>query len=120
MSRELNKIIDFHYTVGDTEPSIGLQLVVRNSAGVLSVFDLTDYTMTYEAIDDSDDSEHVSETSTGITNTDAENGKVSIDPTAIAATAGTYWVRVYGTASGERRSFPPDGRRIRVTVDDGV
>ena len=116
MSREANAITEIYRTAGDTLPSIGLQCVVDGA-----VFDLTGLTLRYEAIDDADGTAHVEETSDGIEATDAETGKLSIDCTAIAATAGVYWLRVYATDEDEeRRSFPPDGRRIRVTVNNGA
>mgnify|MGYP002622544638 CR=1 FL=1 len=118
MSRENNSIIEVNRTVGDTEPSIGLQLLRENSSEQLAVFDLTDYTMTYLAINAETGATYISETDDNISKTDGENGKVSIDVTALAVTAGEYWVWVIGTHSGgDIRQWPHDGKRLKVVIN---
>lgn len=104
-------------TIGDTLTPIGAQLKQQDTNGTLSVVSLSGKTVKFLMVA-SDGTSIVAETTTGVTVTDATNGKVqydlqAADVTAITAKgAGTYyaWFRVY--SGSEYDTYPVGGRKL--------
>ena len=109
-----------HYiNYGDSLTPLGVQLFQEDDDGQLDEVDLTSKTVKVLAVK-LDGTEALAETTTGVTVTDADDGKVAYDfrSGSSALPAGTYYFyfRVY---SGTERDTFPTGRpedRLKVVV----
>jgi hypothetical protein len=104
--------------IGDTLTPLGAQLKQRDANGALSAVNLTGLTVKF-SMANSAGTVVVNEATTGVTVTDAANGKVQYDfQTADVATAGTFygWFTVYSGA--ERDSYPTGNKKLIIIIDN--
>ena len=102
--------------LGDTLTPLGCQLKQLSAAGVLSVVDLSGLTVKF-SMSDASGTLIVNEGTTGVTVTDAANGKVQYDfQTADVDTAGTFygWFTVY--SGTEHDTYPVGGRKLVIEI----
>ena len=103
--------------VGDTLTPMGRQLKQRDASGVLAVVNLAGLTVKFSMVNEAG-LKICNEVTTGVTVTDAANGKVQYDfQTADVATAGTYyaWFTVY--SGTEHDTYPIGGRKLVIQID---
>ena len=105
-----------YHTKGDTLTPVGVQLKAKDATGAYAVIDLTGLTVKFHMVDD-DGADVVAETTTGVTVTDAANGKVMYDfQAADVDEAGTFygWFLVY--SGTEVDSYPVNGRKLEIEI----
>ena len=104
-------------SVGDTLTPLACQLKQRDANGTLAAVNLTGLTVKFTLVN-SAGTKVVDEGTTGVTVTDAANGKVQYDfQTADVATAGTFygWFTVY--SGTEHDTYPAGGRKLVIQID---
>ena len=102
--------------VGDTLTPLGCQLKQLGTTGTLAAVNLTGLTVKFTLVD-STGTVIVNEATTGVTVTDAANGKVQYDfQTGDVDTAGTYyaWFTVY--SGTEHDTYPVGGRKLVIEI----
>jgi hypothetical protein len=102
--------------IGDTLTPLGVQLKQLSTSGVLTAVDLSGLTVKITLVNEAG-TVVVNEGTTGVTVTDATNGKVQYDfQTADVATAGTYygWFTVY--SGTEKDTYPVGGRKLVIEI----
>lgn len=104
--------------IGDTLTPLGAQFKQESATvpGVLTVVDLSGLTVKFTMVNEAG-TVIVNEATTGVTVTDATNGKVQYDfQTADVATAGTYygWFTVY--SGTEHDTYPVGGRKLVIVI----
>ena len=112
MASELHKI-----GVGDTLTPLGCVCQQKSTTGVLAAVNLTALTVKFTMVNEAG-TVVVNEATTGVTVTDAANGKVQYDfQTADVATAGTFygWFTVY--SGTEHDTYPIGGRKLVIQID---
>jgi hypothetical protein len=103
-------------SVGDTLTPLACQLKQRDANGVLSVVNIAGLTVKFTLVN-SAGTVIVNEATTGVTVTDATNGKVQYDfQTADVTTAGTFygWFTVY--SGTEKDTYPAGGRKLVIEI----
>ena len=102
--------------VGDTLTPLGCQLKQFSATGVLTVVNLAGLTVKFTLVNAAG-TVVVNEATTGVTVTDATNGKVQYDfQTADVTTAGTFygWFTVY--SGTEHDTYPVGGRKLVIEI----
>lgn len=99
---------------GDTKTKLGMQFKQDDTDGTLAVTDLSGLTVKVLVVDERKNVV-VAETTTGVTVSDAANGKVTYDFQS-ALPPGTYYV--YGRAydGSEYDTFPAKEEEMRVVI----
>jgi hypothetical protein len=103
-------------SVGDTLTPLAVQLKQKDVNGALSAVVLTGLTVKFTLVN-SVGTVVVAETVTGVSVTDAANGKVQYDfQTADVVTAGTFygWFTVY--SGTEKDTYPAGGRKLVIEI----
>lgn len=102
--------------VGDTLTPLGCQLKQASTTGTLAAVNLTGLTVKFTMVS-ADGTVVVNEATTGVSVTDAANGKVQYDfQTADVANAGTFygWFTVY--SGSEHDTYPVGGRKLVIQI----
>jgi len=103
-------------TVGDTLSPLTVNLQQKNSSGTLADVDLTGKTVKVKGVRDNGDA-WITETVTGVTVTDADDGLVQYDfQAADVVTAGLCWIWFVVYSGAEKDTFPADGRGFGVDI----
>jgi hypothetical protein len=103
-------------TVGDTLSPLNVQLMQKDTTGVLASVDLTGKVVRFFMVNSAGTSV-VAETVENVTVTDATAGQVQYDfQAADVDTAGTYygWFRVYDDT--EYDTYPSGGRKLTILI----
>ncbi len=114
---ELNPAVKPHYvSKGDTRTQLARTL--KRPDG--TVVDLTDLTLKFRMVTSvTPRTDKVALTETGVTVTDAAAGEVQYDfQAADVNTAGKFFAFFVIDDSGKLETFPPDGDKLMVIVDD--
>lgn len=102
----------------DTANALAAQLKRKNAAGTLTAVDLTGLTVKFKMVNSSG-TVVVAETETGVTVTDASNGKVTYDfQSADVTTAGEYYGYFVVYTGAESDTFPVNRRGLKIVVHD--
>lgn len=102
--------------VGDTLTPLGCQLKQLGTTGTLGVVNLTGLTVKFTMVDAAG-TVIVNEATTGVSVTDAANGKVQYDfQAADVVAAGTFygWFTVY--SGTEHDTYPVGGRKLVIEI----
>ena len=111
MATELHRIC-----VGDTLTPLGCQCQQKSTTGVLGAVNLTGLIVKFTMVSEAG-TIVCNEVTTGVTVTDAANGKVQYDfQAADVAVAGTYygWFTVY--SGTEHDTYPVGGRKLVIEI----
>ena len=102
-----------HRQVGDTRTALACTLKQNNTA-----VDLTSLTVTFQMVDPEDESDVISETSTGVTVTDASAGQVKYTFSAAGvANEGTFYAYFRAATAGSAKdTFPVVTGEMRVVI----
>ena len=111
-------------TTGETLTPLGVQLQQRNASGVLTDVDLSGRVVKVVVVNENG-TIVVSETTTGVTVTDATTGKVSYSIPATVTGNNLVYFHVYGTGGNSSKYdiFPtslPESNRMQVVVSTKV
>ena len=102
--------------VGDTLTPVAKQLKQKGENGVLGAVNLTGLTVKFSLVSEAG-VKVVDEATTGVTVTDAANGKVTYDfQAADVANAGTFTAYFHTYSGTERDTFPSEGDEFQVII----
>lgn len=103
-------------TVGDTLSPLTANLQQKDSTGELASVDLTGLTVKVKGAKDNGDS-WITETVTGVTVTDADDGLVRYDfQTADVTSGGLFWLWFVVYSGAEKDTYPADGRGLAIDI----
>lgn len=107
---------EFKIHLNDTRTVLPGELKQPNEAGVNTVVDLTGLTVTFKMVDQYGTAV-IAETATGVTVTDATNGKCQYDFSSSGVdTAGLYYGYFIVTDGGESDHFPVTSRELTILI----
>ena len=102
--------------VGDTLTPVAKQLKQKGTNGVLEVVNLTGLTVKFTMVNEAG-VKVVDAATTGVTVTDAANGKVTYDfQAADVVNAGTFNAYFHVYSGDERDTFPAEGDEFQVII----
>lgn len=112
-----NMVQEYTIHAGDTRTVLTADLKQEDESGVEQAVDLTGLTVEFKMVD-CDGAAVVSQTTTGVTVTNASGGKVSYDfSSSGVATPGTYYAYFVVTDSGETDHFPVNQRDLIIHIE---
>ena len=103
-----------HIIHGDNLTPIGMQLKHPDTDGTLVVTDLSALTTKVFVVDDRTNVV-VTETTTGVTEVDASNGKITYDFQS-SLPPGTYYVYARVYSGDQRDTYPDQPAQMRVVI----
>ena len=104
--------------VGDLRTVLPVTLQQPNSAGVLTVIDLTGLTVTFKMINAADGTTKIAATATGVSVVSAAAGTVNYDFSSGGVdAAGVYWGTFLVTESGQTDAVPVRHKDLKIIID---